>query len=353
MSNNTISELVTEDGSTIMKANQLCNHVVSYYDNKFNIDDHPIDPPLFDYEHASISASECQDMDKIPTVEEIKAVVFELDWFKIFTKILATRLGGVLDNLVSEEQIAFIKGRNIHENIIFTTELVNGLQKKRKDGNLGLKLDISQSFDTVRWSFVLEVFRRFERTMMVSTSSNNDYSSISSDEDFKAYAAKSRAKTNYVEGAKASISLNDRRISYEELMKRKTQDDEMEDRRRRKDRIRCRIQAAEERRQFFDGVPSDSDANASEEETVWVVRNYEIKRRTRELQKIAKQVEAELEAEYEEEDDSDSDDPNIHPDFINGRDSDSDEELEEDSAKDDDYESDNSDKSDDSDESDN
>ncbi|XP_026428254.1 calsequestrin-1-like [Papaver somniferum] len=138
-------------------------------------------------------------------------------------------------------------------------------------------------------------------------------------------------------------------------MKRKSQDDEMEDRRRRKDRIRCRIQAAEERRRFVDGVPSDSDANASEEETVWVVRNYEIKsdRRTRELQNIAKQVEAELEVEYKVEDDSDSDDPNIHPDFINGRDSDSDEELEEDSAKDGDDESDNFDKSDDSDESDN
>ncbi|XP_026396303.1 calsequestrin-1-like [Papaver somniferum] len=138
-------------------------------------------------------------------------------------------------------------------------------------------------------------------------------------------------------------------------MKRKSQDDDMEDRRRRKDRIRCRIQAAEERRRFVHGAPSDSGANASEVETVWVVWNYEIKpdRRTSELQKIAKQVEAELEAEYEAEDDSDSDDPNIHPDFINGRYSDSDEELEEDSAKDNDDESDNSDKSDDSDESDN
>ncbi|XP_026396214.1 calsequestrin-1-like [Papaver somniferum] len=134
-------------------------------------------------------------------------------------------------------------------------------------------------------------------------------------------------------------------------MKRKSHDDDMEDLRRRKDGIRRRIQAAKERRRFVDGVPFDSDANASEVETVWMVRNYEIKpdRRTRELQKIAKQVEAELEAEYEAEDDSDSDDPNIHPDFINGRDSDSDEEIEEDSAKDDDDEFDNSDKSDDSD----
>ncbi|XP_026410842.1 ribosomal L1 domain-containing protein CG13096-like [Papaver somniferum] len=182
-----------------------------------------------------------------------------------------------------------------------------------------------------RVSEFVEFYVAITKLVKFSTSSSSDYSSISSDEDSKAYAAKLRAKMNYVEGAKASIPLNDLRISYEELMKRKAQDDEMEDRRRRKDRIRRRIQAAEERRRFVDGVPSDSDANASEEET----------------------IEAELEDEYEAEDDSDSDDPNIHPDFINGRDSDSDEELEEDSANDDDDESHNSDKSDDSDESDN
>ncbi|XP_026445232.1 uncharacterized protein LOC113345771 [Papaver somniferum] len=82
-------------------------------------------------------------------------------FFKIFTKILDTRLGSVLGNLVSEEQVAFMKGRNIHENISLASEMVNELKIRRKDGNLGLKLDISQAFDTVSWSFVLEVFRRY------------------------------------------------------------------------------------------------------------------------------------------------------------------------------------------------
>ncbi|XP_026384382.1 protein starmaker-like [Papaver somniferum] len=131
-------------------------------------------------------------------------------------------------------------------------------------------------------------------------------------------------------------------------MKRKVEDDKADDRQRRKDRIWRRILAAEEKRRFVDGVPSESDANASEEETVWVLseRNIKPDRRTRELQKVVKQVEDELEAEYKDEDDSDSDDLDIHPDFTNGSDSDSDEE--EDSEKDDDE----SDKSDDSDESD-
>ncbi|XP_026433067.1 uncharacterized protein LOC113330473 [Papaver somniferum] len=81
----------------------------------------------------------------------------------LLAKILATRLGGVLDRLVSEEQVAFMKGRNIHETISVVSEMVNELKNKRKDGNVGLKLDISPVFDTVSWSFVLEVFRSSAR----------------------------------------------------------------------------------------------------------------------------------------------------------------------------------------------
>ncbi|XP_026433436.1 uncharacterized protein LOC113330844 [Papaver somniferum] len=79
-------------------------------------------------------------------------------FFKIFTNILATWLGSVLDNLISEEQVAFMKGRNIHENISLASEMVNETQIKRKDGNVGLKLDITQAFDAVGWTFILEVF---------------------------------------------------------------------------------------------------------------------------------------------------------------------------------------------------
>ncbi|XP_026410761.1 glutamic acid-rich protein-like [Papaver somniferum] len=180
-------------------------------------------------------------------------------------------------------------------------------------------------------------------------SSSSDYSSSYSEEDSRIPAAKTRAKTNCAEESKTSVPLNNRRVTYVELMKRKAEDDKAEDRQRRKDRIRRRILAAEEKHRFVDGVPSDSDADAYEEETVRFLPERKIKpdRRTRELQKIAKRVEGELEAEYKAEDDSDSDDLDIHPDFINDSDSDSDEE--ENYEKDDD--SDESEKSDDSDES--
>ncbi|XP_026383956.1 uncharacterized protein LOC113279476 [Papaver somniferum] len=229
---NTISELVSDDGSVISDSALLCDHIVNYYEAKFNGDDTIIDDLLFDYERPSITAEQSGIMDAIHTLDEIKEAVFGLDadsargpdgfsgcfyrhcwdiiqldltnaiifcwqsktilsgvnsslivllakvrgantlWnfrpiglsnflFKIFTKILTTRMDSVLGNLVLEEQVAFMKGRNIHENISFASEMVNELKIRRKDGNLGLKLDISQAFDTVSWSFVLEVFRRY------------------------------------------------------------------------------------------------------------------------------------------------------------------------------------------------
>ncbi|XP_026448145.1 uncharacterized protein LOC113348541 [Papaver somniferum] len=92
------------------------------------------------------------------TLKNFKPIGLSNFFFKIFTKILATRLGSVLDKLISEEKVAFMKGRNIHENISLASEMVNEIHIRCKEGNVGLKLDITQSFDTVSWTFILEVF---------------------------------------------------------------------------------------------------------------------------------------------------------------------------------------------------
>ncbi|XP_026399207.1 glutamic acid-rich protein-like [Papaver somniferum] len=141
-----------------------------------------------------------------------------------------------------------------------------------------------------------------------------------------------------------------RRITQEELLKRKAEDNMLAVLQQRRDRIQRRISVAEEKLQSrAEGVASDLDA--SEDEPVWVPPERKIKpdRRTREIERL---VQADLEAERGEEDYWEDYDLDIHPDFVNSLDNDSDEEIEEDSAKDDDDESDNSDKSDDSDESD-
>ncbi|XP_026445206.1 uncharacterized protein LOC113345746 [Papaver somniferum] len=167
---NTISELVTDDESLINEPDQLRDHVVSYYENKFNGEDSLIEDHLFEYDHNSISFEERQMLDSTPSMEEIKAAVFDLGpdsapgpdgllgcFYRHCWDLIHQDLAKAIifcwnnksipngDN--SSLILLMAKGRNIHENISLASEMVNEMHIKRKDGNLGLKLDISQAFD--------------------------------------------------------------------------------------------------------------------------------------------------------------------------------------------------------------
>lgn len=75
---------------------------------------------------------------------------------KIITKILANRLAPHLNDLVSNAQNTFIKKRCIHDNFIYAQRVIQLLHKKKKPA-LFIKLDISKAFDSIGWSFLLEV----------------------------------------------------------------------------------------------------------------------------------------------------------------------------------------------------
>ncbi|WVZ56447.1 hypothetical protein U9M48_006975, partial [Paspalum notatum var. saurae] len=76
----------------------------------------------------------------------------------IFSKVLATRLAPHLDRLVSRSQSAFIRRRSIHDNFLFTQNLIRDL-KRAKSPILFLKLDIAKAFDSARWDYLLEVLQ--------------------------------------------------------------------------------------------------------------------------------------------------------------------------------------------------
>jgi hypothetical protein len=75
---------------------------------------------------------------------------------KLVTKILANRLAPLLNSMVSTNQSTFIRGRSIHDNFILVQQTVKVLHRQ-KVPNLFLKLDIFKAFDSVSWSFLLEV----------------------------------------------------------------------------------------------------------------------------------------------------------------------------------------------------
>jgi len=75
---------------------------------------------------------------------------------KIVTKILANRLAPHMNSLVSNAQNAFIKKRCIHDNFIYAQKIIQLLYKNKRSA-LFIKLDISKAFDSIGWSFLLEV----------------------------------------------------------------------------------------------------------------------------------------------------------------------------------------------------
>ena len=78
---------------------------------------------------------------------------------KIVSKLLATRLVPFLQHLISRAQSAFIKKRSIHDNFIYTQNLVQCLHRQKIQA-LFLKLDISKAFDSVRWDYLMEVLEK-------------------------------------------------------------------------------------------------------------------------------------------------------------------------------------------------
>lgn len=61
-----------------------------------------------------------------------------------------------LDAIISRSQSAFIKKRSIHDNFLFTQNLIRE-QHRCKKPILFLKLDIAKAFDTVKCDYLLEV----------------------------------------------------------------------------------------------------------------------------------------------------------------------------------------------------
>ncbi|KAL0420553.1 UNVERIFIED_CONTAM: hypothetical protein Slati_3078200 [Sesamum latifolium] len=73
--------------------------------------------------------------------------------YKVIIKIIVQRLSGVLDDLISPSQNAFVPGRSIGDNILLAQELFHGYNQQHLPPRCVLKVDIRKAYDTVEWDF--------------------------------------------------------------------------------------------------------------------------------------------------------------------------------------------------------
>lgn len=79
--------------------------------------------------------------------------------YKIAAKLLAERLKNVIWKLISGQQNAFIKGRQITDAALVANEILDWKLKSEEPGLL-CKLDIEKAFDQLNWNFLFMMLRK-------------------------------------------------------------------------------------------------------------------------------------------------------------------------------------------------
>jgi exonuclease III len=80
--------------------------------------------------------------------------------YKLVAKVLAARLGKVMDSLINSTQSAFIKGRNLVDGVVVVNEVVDVAKKSGRECMI-FKVDFEKAYDSVDWGFLEYMLRRF------------------------------------------------------------------------------------------------------------------------------------------------------------------------------------------------
>nr|KAJ0187389.1 hypothetical protein LSAT_V11C900461260 [Lactuca sativa] len=81
--------------------------------------------------------------------------------YKTISKVLAERLKKVIHHVVSKEQTAFIKDRNILDGPLILNEVISWLKKNKKKAFI-FKVDFEKAFDCISWDFLDSIMQQME-----------------------------------------------------------------------------------------------------------------------------------------------------------------------------------------------
>lgn len=92
-------------------------------------------------------------------VKDFRPISLIGSMYKIIGKILANRITEVIDSLISQEQSAFVKGRQILDGPMILNEVVAWCKKMKKKSML-FKVDFEKAYDSIRWDYLDDVMKK-------------------------------------------------------------------------------------------------------------------------------------------------------------------------------------------------
>ncbi|GKV11938.1 hypothetical protein SLEP1_g23150 [Rubroshorea leprosula] len=87
------------------------------------------------------------------TIEEYRPISLIGVMYKVIAKLLASRLCKVLHKIIGEQQMAFIKGRQLVDGVVIANEVIDEAKRRRKKSFV-FKVDFEKAYDKVYWNFI-------------------------------------------------------------------------------------------------------------------------------------------------------------------------------------------------------
>lgn len=81
--------------------------------------------------------------------------------YKVIAKIIGARLKLITPLVVQRNQVGFVKGRLLCENVLLASELVADFNKPGRTTRGCLQIDITKAYDNVDWNFMLNILEAF------------------------------------------------------------------------------------------------------------------------------------------------------------------------------------------------
>lgn len=93
------------------------------------------------------------------SMRDLRPIVLCNVTYKVVAKVLANRLRKVLPTIISECQLAFLKGQSITDNVLAAFELLHSMKRNtnKKLGDMACKIDFSKAYDRVNWGYLRQV----------------------------------------------------------------------------------------------------------------------------------------------------------------------------------------------------
>ncbi|MCH90051.1 LINE-1 reverse transcriptase like, partial [Trifolium medium] len=139
-------------GGTVLSLKSFDFKKISNVDNLFLVSE-------FKEEEIKEAVWDCEDS-KSPGPDGVTFDFLKEFWekIKVLSMLLANRLRLVLEKIISKNQTAFIKGRQMLDGVLIANEMVEEAKRRGKETIL-FKVDFGKAYDSVNWNYLEEMMK--------------------------------------------------------------------------------------------------------------------------------------------------------------------------------------------------